>query len=593
MRSHALHRFRGARRGVPLESFSRTEKIIAFCRVLLASSTLVLVVADPKQPSYDPDLGHLVLAAYVAWSLLLFLLVRGEYVRQDRVGHYTTAADIAWITLITVFTEGGASPFFLLQVFVISSVSARWGFAATVPVTALIAVLYPAVVLVAGRFLDPEIFAFRRSHLFRPIYLLILGYLIGFLGEHERRAKRKLGLMLDLSAGFQGRRPLGRALTRHMRRALAHFQAQQGILVLRDPDSGKYFTWTVAHRTVRTTIGLRITDQDPLALPFAAATEGFLANDLGPGTGTALCYDVLSGQMQRRPLVPDVPLTSAKAQALLAAPVLIRRELRGHALVVRESRRKFTRDDLEFLLLLVGQGATGFEAARLQQKAEEVAVLEERARIARDLHDGFIQALAGIDLRVEACKLLLQRDPSRIPRELEDLHQAVDHGYREVRRYLAELRSPSRQAELWSTLDHLAAEFTSRERLQVHVVRPPVDPGLPAHAAYDVSQIVREALRNAVRHGGATQAIVRLSSFPTHLSLIVRDNGRGFEGRGDAIDSDGFLARIAQPWSIRERAESLGATLRVWSRARRGAEVSVMIPLATSAGHVPERRRYA
>src|SRR2546430_2479181 len=126
----------------------------------------------------------------------------------------------------------------------------------------------------------------------------------------------------------------------------------------------------------------------------------------------------------------------------LAAPVLIQHVLRGHALVIREAGRKFTRDCLEFLLLLVGQAAAGFENVRLQEKAEEFAVAEERGRIARDLHDGFIQSLAGIDLRVEACKLLLRRDPTRVPRELEELHQAVDGGYREVRHYLNVLREP-------------------------------------------------------------------------------------------------------------------------------------------------------
>ena len=119
-----------------------------------------------------------------------------------------------------------------------------------------------------------------------------------------------------------------------------------------------------------------------------------------PATGTALCYDVLSGAVQRKAIVPPLALPDPRtAQALIIAPVLIQRELRGHAIVIREAQRKFTRDELEFLLLLVGQAAAGFENVRLQEKAEEYAVAEERGRIARDLHDGFIQSLAGIDLK--------------------------------------------------------------------------------------------------------------------------------------------------------------------------------------------------
>src|SRR5690242_19415519 len=98
---------RGARRTAPLEAFSRTEKIIAFCRVLLALATIGVAIIDPKQPSFRPDLAYPVLYGYVAYSFALFLLVRGEYLPQDWVGRYSIALDVFWISLISVFTEGG------------------------------------------------------------------------------------------------------------------------------------------------------------------------------------------------------------------------------------------------------------------------------------------------------------------------------------------------------------------------------------------------------------------------------------------------------------------------------------------------------
>ena len=152
-------------------------------------------------------------------------------------------------------------------------------------------------------------------------------------------------------------------------------------------------------------VGLRITGEDPCPLAVRRRDRGLPRQRSAPrAAGPRSATTSRSGAI-------DAPRASApscrsaardRAQALLVAPVLIQRELRGRAIVVRESRRKFTRDDLEFLLVLVGQAAASLETVRLQAKAEEVAVLEERARIARDLHDGFIQALAGIDLRVEA-----------------------------------------------------------------------------------------------------------------------------------------------------------------------------------------------
>ncbi len=574
---------RGARRVAPLEAFSRTEKIIAFSRVLLATATLTVVVVDPGQPSFRPLVGTPILTGYVVYSVLLFLLARGDYVRQERLGRYSAAADILGVTVITIFTEGGSgtSPFFLLHVFVISTVSVRWGLAATMGVTGTLAALYPTSIVIASHLLGADL-GFRRAHLVRPVYLLVLGYLIGYLGEHEHRSKRKLGFMLDLAANFQRNRPPGPAMARLMRRTLAHFGAQRGLLVLRDPESGRYVSWHITRGGKRVRLELRITETDPLPLPFAAASEGFIANDLRPGHGTVLCYDVLTSALTHRTMVVEQSLPAASgAQAVLAAPVLAHLELRGHAIIIRRAGRKFTRSDLEFLVLLVGQAAAGFENARLQTKAEEVAVLEERARIARDLHDGFIQSLAGIDLRVEACKLLLQRDPGRVPRELDELQQAVDLGYREVRQYLNMLREPRRSAEdLWSMLERLVGEFATRDRLRVHLARPSGEPRLSPSTSYELTQIVREALRNAVRHGHATQAVVKIALRPSHLYLLVRDNGSGFHNGNGSVDADGFLTPDAAPWSIRERTAAVGGSLRVWTQPGHGTEVSVTIPAA-------------
>jgi signal transduction histidine kinase len=587
---------RAPRRMAVLDAISRTEKILAFCRLLLAAACFTVVVADPKEPSLGPDLANAVLGAYVAYSALLFVLVRGEWIRQEWLARIALPADIVWIVLVTVVTEGGTSPFFLLHVFVISSVSVRWGFGATVAVTMMLAVLHPAVLWAASALLGPDVLAFRHAHLFRPVYLFGLGVLIGYLGEHERKTKRKLRFMLELPAAFRRGRPPGPALARLMRRALEHFQAGRGLLVLRDPESGHHLTWDVQRRAGRVRLALRVTEHDPVPMPFAGRTEGFLANDLRPDTGTALCYDILTGAMERRRMTPPLSLPAgADAQSILATPVLIQRELRGHAILLRGGRRRFTREDLEFLLLIVGQAATGFETVRLQEKAEEMAVERERSRIARDLHDGFIQSLAGIDLRVEACKMLMQRDPARVPRELEELHQAVDRGYQEVRRYLNVLRTPRPAGDdLCSMLERLAAEFSHREGLEVHLARPSTDPSLPAATGFELTQIVREALHNAVRHGRASQAIVKLAGGASHLYLVVRDNGIGYTQPYGRVDADGFLVPAAAPWSIRERTAGLGGTLRVWTQAGRGTEVTVLVPTAaTAARHSPDRRMSA
>ncbi len=594
MRPPFPHRLLDTDATLTLGGISPTEKVIAFCRVLLATATFAIMLVDPKAPLW-PVVAYPLVGVYVAVSLVLFLLVRSEVVRGRKVGPYSVVLDMVFGVMITLFTERGATPFFLLNLFVIASVSVRWGFKASAPVTIFLAVLYPVLVFVASRWLEPDFFSVQRAHFFRPIYLVALGYLIAYLGEHERRSKQKLGVMLDLTTAIRPGRAPGWALTHIMRRMLHHYEAPRGVVVLRDPESRRYFTWDMDRQRGRLKLGLRISESDPYPLPFASSTEAFFCNTADPHGLTALCYDVVSGATQRKAVAGDVRLPgSGVDQALLMVPVLIQRELRGRAMILRKRRPKFAREDMEFLLLVVGQAAAAFEAARLQAKAEEVAVLEERARIARDLHDGFIQSLAGIDLRAEACLKLIERDPARVPRELAELQQTVERGYREVRHYLNVLRSSSREAhDLRTTLEQVAAEFSIRERLKVVLDLPPAEPDLPPSTAYELTQIVREALRNAVRHGGAKEATVKLTVYGPHCSLLIHDNGRGFAAPSAAVGADGVVQPQAVPWSIRERTASLGGTLRVRSQAGQGVEIHVVVPATQSDTESIRSRRIA
>ena len=585
MRSAFTHRFRDTDATLTLGGISPTEKVIAFCRVLLAATTFAIMVVDPKAPLW-PDIAYPLMSAYVAVSLLLFLLVRSEIVRGRKVGPYSVVLDMVFGLLITLFTERGATPFFLLNLFVIASASVRWGFAAAAPITIFLAGGYPLLIFVASQWIEPDFFSVQRAHFFRPIYLVALGYLVAYLGEHERRSKQKLSVMLDLTTTIRSGRPPGRALARIMRRVLDHFGAPHGMVVLRDPESRRYFTWDMHRRGRRVRLGLRISEHDPFSMPFASSTEAILCNVGDPNRGaTALCYDVVSGATQRKTVGADTRFPGdGEEQALLMVPILVQRELRGRAIVLRKRRPKFAREDMEFLLLVVGQAAAAFEAARLQAKAEEVAVLEERARIARDLHDGFIQSLAGIDLRAEACLKMIDRDPSRVAHELGELQQTVERGYREVRHYLNVLRSASREAhDLHAILEQVAAEFSIRDRLRVSLELSPDEPELPPSTAYELTQIVREALRNAVRHGGAKHATVTLAVYGPHCSLVIQDNGRGFKSPSGAVGADGVVQPNAVPWSIRERTSALGGTLRVRSKVDEGVEVHVVVPAASQA----------
>jgi hypothetical protein len=253
-------------------------------------------------------------------------------------------------------------------VFVISSVSVRWGTARDDGGhgAALRPVPEHALRLGTGGGAGDDA-VFRRAYLLRPLYLIILAYLIGYLGEHERRSRRKLGFMLEVPETFR-LRPAARGLAGSCGTRWRTSSRSTAFSSSADPETDRYFRWDVRRGGAR---GSGSRSARPIrSARLLGAHLGFLANDLRPTTSVALCYDMRSDRVMRTKLPPSLALPGS-AQNMLVAPIIIGGQLRGHALAIREVRRKFTRDDLEFLLLVVGQAAGGFENVRLQEKAEE------------------------------------------------------------------------------------------------------------------------------------------------------------------------------------------------------------------------------
>jgi signal transduction histidine kinase len=181
--------------------------------------------------------------------------------------------------------------------------------------------------------------------------------------------------------------------------------------------------------------------------------------------------------------------------------------------------------------------------------------------------------------------VLVERDPSRIPTELAELHETVDRGYREARNYLTALRSARPVGRpLWSEVERVAEDFQARGRVRVELSARDGNVGMPPAATHEITQIIREALTNAERHGAATEVRVHFAAEPSGLTLTIRDNGTGFPPNG-RLAPDGVLPESATPWSIRERVATLGGTLQVWTRPGEGAEVRVSLP--TSGGGPP------
>jgi signal transduction histidine kinase len=278
---------------------------------------------------------------------------------------------------------------------------------------------------------------------------------------------------------------------------------------------------------------------------------------------------------------PDVPVP----QAELAIPIVLGGEVLGVLNV--ESNRVFDALDIASLDIVASHLAVAIENARLLAEARDVAVLAERQRLARELHDNVTQILSSINLITQSLPQALRKNPAEAERRAHRLHELAQTGFAELRALLRELTPPAQANR--PTISRAGRAFLGLEQLR--------DGGLPAAltpllkrmvpesirlvmniGSYELQRIDREealfrvcqeAVSNAVRHAQATRLTVSLKLSERALTLSVLDNGRGL----GADRRDGLGLK-----HMRERVEQLGGVFRIVPAAPQGTLIEAAVP---------------
>ena len=222
-------------------------------------------------------------------------------------------------------------------------------------------------------------------------------------------------------------------------------------------------------------------------------------------------------------------------------------------------------------ILCIGIDRTEQKQAQeaLAHQVQEKAVVAERNRLARDLHDAVTQTLFSASLIAEVLPRIWERDPEEGRRRLGELRELNRGALAEMRTLLLELRpSALVEAELADLLRQLAESVTGRARVPV-ALEVEGTGALPAEVKVALYRIGQEALNNVAKHAGASQATVSLRCQPGTVTLRIRDDGRGFDPASIAVESLGLGI-------MRERAEAIGARLAIESRVGQGTKVTVV-----------------
>ena len=268
------------------------------------------------------------------------------------------------------------------------------------------------------------------------------------------------------------------------------------------------------------------------------------------------------------------PREHPEMRSFLGVPIVSRRGIIGaFYLTEKEGEAEFGEEDERLIVMLAAHAAIAIENARLFERSRELSIVEERNRLARDLHDSVAQKLFGVILTAEAAATLLDRGDGEARAQLGRLQELSREAMEELRSVIFELRPAALETEGLATtlrkhVDVLRRVYRCEIGLEITGT-----PRLAPRADAEVFRIVQEALQNALRHAQAERLDVRLDARDGRLALTVADDGVGFDPEAPSVRS-----RRLGLTSMEERARAVGGTLAIESTPGTGTTVRLEVP---------------
>lgn len=276
----------------------------------------------------------------------------------------------------------------------------------------------------------------------------------------------------------------------------------------------------------------------------------------------------------RDPRRHGFPPNHPEMHSFLGVPVTVKgRPVGDLYLANKQGAPEFGEDDQLLVERFAAHAGLAIENARLSERVQALAVVEERERIGRDLHDGIIQRIYAVTLGLDDVPDMLATDPrtaaERVERSIDTLQATIA----EIRTFIYGLRPGLQDAGgMAEALETLAEEVRLHSPLQIEVQAAGA-PRLPADVSGELLSIAREALSNVARHAAAARVTIGFSTSGNELRLEVWDDGRGFDAAAPVAAGHRGLA------NMRRRAASLGGRLVVVSGDGGGTRIILALPL--------------
>jgi signal transduction histidine kinase len=286
--------------------------------------------------------------------------------------------------------------------------------------------------------------------------------------------------------------------------------------------------------------------------------------------------------ISKHPASYGFPANHPPMHSLIGAPVRAKGRILGDLyLTNKTTTATFSEDDERLVDLFALHAGIAIENARLHEELQRLAVVDERDRISQDLHDSIIQSLYALGLALEDLPDMFSENPSeatvRVDRAIDSIHATI----RDIRGLILGLRPALLQdLDLDEGTFALANEFRLNTLIDLELLIPEHIPAMSAEQVDQLLNITREGLSNVARHSGASRAVLALTVNGGTLSLLIGDNGKGFDPAEPRREGHHGLE------NLQSRADALGGSLQVNSKPGAGTEIKAQIPLASGGRNV-------
>jgi signal transduction histidine kinase len=565
--------------------------------VLLAWSALVAILIDPAEIHYSVWVSGL-LAFYITQSFLIIVLLRRRQESTESFRILVHGADIVWPALISIFAAGSGNPFFLFFVFVLAAAAYRWGLRETVATALAALVLLWAeslmlhlgfLVWLDGALLRHHLYPLRASPtdfepkalFMRSIYLLVLSLLLGYLAEQEKQLRaekaviaRALGLV-RVEAGMTG------TLQEILGDLLATYGAKQALIASLEANSHHIFVGEIRSLsgTPTTFHWLEPSSSDREIYLYESSDEASYGHRGKQDFDKLVALDADGVRVKNAsPAFLSGLSRRHEFSAVATVSFLFGREWSGRIFLLNPALNGDTEEELRFLQEYVRQVGPAVYNVYLLRRLRRRAGALERARFARELHDGAVQSLISVEMQVDVLRRLSAANPARTSEELGRIQGLLREEVLKLRELMQQMKSFDVDSKrLLGLLGDTVERFQRETGISARFVSDVEEIDMPQEVCRELTRIVQEGLVNVRKHSGARQALVRLSASDSLWKVVIEDDGSGFPFSGRFTQSE--LDTMGKgPVVIKERVHLIAGELTIESNPGRGSRLEISVP---------------